>query len=60
MDAKYERKNDRKKIKNISFGTVLARVLGRFGGYKNKIEKKLQKRRQGTPGIDIYSWGQRI
>ena len=60
MDAKYERKNDRKKIKKIS---VLGRFwqgfwggLGGFGGYKNKIENKHQKKRAGHPGIRTCSW----
>ena len=64
MDAKYDRKNDWKKIKkNISLGRFWQgfwRGLGRFGGYKNKIEKKLRIRRDEAPGIDSCSWAQPI
>ena len=55
MDAKYERKNDRKKIKKISvwgrFWQGFGGGLGGFGGYKNKMEKKLRKRRAAASGI---------
>ena len=60
MDAKYKRTNDKKKIKIksvlVRFWQGFWRCLGRFGGYKNKIEKDLQKRRDKTPGIDSCSW----
>ena len=46
-----------------SHGKVSVRIEDlkkEFGGYKNEIEKDLQKRRDKTPTTDIYSWGQPI
>ena len=64
IDAKCRRKNDRKKLSKISilgwFWEGLWEGLGRFGGYKNKIEKTLRNKREGGPAIDICSWAQPI
>ena len=60
MQNTNEKMIGKKSKKNISLGRFWQGFwggLGRFGGYKNKIKKKLRKRRDGRPGIDIYSWG---